>query len=195
MLMLPPSSRFLRLLAVAAWAAAALSQSESEPYFALSSSSTFGSKGKPSVGLSAWNIDALEFRVYRIHDPVQFFQQIEDAHEFGGRVAKPPREKTLLERIHTWKHGLHAQILRSLRAQFTEAPSAHFSSLLPHTSRPAGKGTRYAEAPVLNQQQLALTFVEPVRSHSRWAQQTVELGIHEKGVYLVEAVNGNLRAY
>src|SRR5262249_25145646 len=60
---------------------------------------------------------------------------------------------------------------------------------------PGGKETHYAEAPVLNPQQLVLTFVQPVRSHSRWERETVPVGVKDKGVYLVEAVRRDLRAY
>ncbi len=190
-------TKLFRLLVLFAAAAAGLSQSENEPYFALSSFRTFGSNGKPQVGLSAWNVDSLEFRVYRVQDPLKFFQQIEDPHQFGGRAPQPPRERTLLERIHYWKHGLRTDIRRSLRAQFTESPSAHFESLFPRQAKPAAanKETHYAEAPVLNSQQLVLSFVHPVRSHTRWERQNVDLNVADKGVYLVEAVRRDLRAY
>jgi len=184
-----------KLVLLLAAAALGLGQSESEPYFALSTNRTFGTNGKPSVDFSAWNVDALEFRVYRVEDPLKFFQQLDDAHQFGGRAPEPPREKTLLERVHSWKRGLRARIRLSLRAQFTESPSAHFESLLPKSVRPVSREAHFAEAPVLNSQQLVLTFVQPVRSHTRWERETVELGVKDKGVYLVEAVKGELRAY
>jgi uncharacterized protein YfaS (alpha-2-macroglobulin family) len=191
------SIRFARLMLLLAAAAAMLGQSENEPYFALSSSRTFGSGGKPSIGVSAFNVDSVEIRVYRVNDPVQFFRQVEDPHQFGGQVARPPRERTLLERIHAWKRGLRANIRRSLRAQFTESPSAHFESMFPRRSAPAAgaKGTHYAEAPLLNSQQLVLQFVQPVHTSSRWDRETVPIGVADKGVYLVEAVRGELRAY
>jgi uncharacterized protein YfaS (alpha-2-macroglobulin family) len=177
-------------------AAAGLSQSEDEPYFALTSSHTFASHSKPSIALSAWNVDALDFRVYRVNDPLQFFEQIEDPHQFGGRAPTPPHDFNMIERIHMRKRALRAHIRRSLRDQFTESPSAHFVGRGGAPSlTPGEKGTRYAEAPLLNSQQLVLSFHEPVRSQSRWEQQTVSVPIAEKGVYLVEAVKGQLRAY
>jgi len=185
-----------RWLLLAALATAVLGQSEDEPYFALNSGNTFGSNGKPSISLTAWNVDSLEFRVYHINDPVEFFHRLENPHEFGGRAPRPPHQRTLLERIHAWKSGLRAGIRRSLRAQFTEPPSDHLASLLPgRTPPPTAKGTHYAEAPVLNPQQLVLTFVQPVRTRSRWGNQTVPLDLRRPGVYLVEAVRGSLSAY
>ena len=188
---------YLRLTLLLTAAAAGLSQSENQPYFALSSNQTFGSRSKPSVSMSAWGVDSLEFRVYRIDDPVKFFQQIENPHEFGARTPAPPHERTLLERVHIWKRSLRANIQREIRAQFTESPSARFEKMLPAKSAPSpgSRDTHYAEAPVLNAQQLVLSFVQPVQSHSRWDRVTVPVRVDAKGVYLVEAVKGELRAY
>ena len=188
--------RSLRALLILALAAPGIGQNEAEPYFALASSRTFGTGGKPIVSLSAYGVKSLEFRVYRIQDPVKFFRQLEDAHQFGGRNPAPPREKTWLERIHDWKRGLRRDIRLSLRNQFTEAPSDHFEALLPgQSTKQTGKGTQFAEAPVLNSQQLVMTFQEPVRSNSRWETHNVTIPVKDRGVYLVEAVNKDLRAY
>lgn len=186
----------LRALILLAIAAPIIGQNEAEPYFSLSSNRTFASQGKPAVGFSAFNVTSLEFRVYRVNDPLKFFGQLEDVHRFGGRAPKPPTEKTLLERLHEWKREKHADIRRSMRAQFTEPPSSHFEKLLPAESQPTPtKGTQYAEAPVLNSQQLVLTFTQQVRSRSRWETQNVPINVPDKGVFLVEAVHKDLRAY
>jgi hypothetical protein len=189
----------LRILMLLMLAAPGLSQDEDEPYFSLSSARTFGAGGKPSIALNAWNVSDLEFRVYRINDPVQFFEQLESAHEFGGRAPRPPHQPTLLERIHEWKHGLRTSIRRGLRNQFTESPSAHLGNAFAGASKPAAPapagGTQYAEAPVLNAQQLVLTFHHAPKSHNRWESQNVDVGVKDRGVYLVEAVRGELRAY
>ncbi len=191
--------RALRFLVLFAAAAAALSQSEDEPYFSLMSQRTFASQSKPSVMMSAWNVDALDFRVYRVKDPLEFFKLIEDPHQFGGRAPTPARDLTPIERFHEWKRELRADIRRNIRAQFTESVSAHFEA--PPAKTPA-KGTsaapnatHYAEAPLLNPQQLVLSFHQPVHSQSRWDRETVPVPIAEKGVYLVEAVHHDLRAY
>ncbi len=195
---LKPLTKHLQLVLLLAAVATGLSQPETQPYFALASSQTFGTHSKPSVSVSSWAVDSLEFRVYRIEDPVKFFQQIENPHQFGARTPAPPHERTLLERVHLWKRSLRAEIQRGIRAQFTESPSAHFEKLLPSkpTAQPGGRETHYAEAPVLNAQQLVLSFVQPMaQSRSRWERSTVPVNVTGKGVYLVEAVKGQLRAY
>src|SRR5579883_2933196 len=98
-----PIGGALRLVLLLSLAAAGLCQSEIEPYFALFTTRTFGTDSKPSVQLSAWNVDSLEFRVYRIHDPLAFFEQLPDPHQFGGLAPRRPGEFTLIERIHDWK--------------------------------------------------------------------------------------------
>ena len=182
-------------LLLAALVIPGVGQNEEEPYFSLTSSKTFASNGRPSISMGAWNVASLEFRVYRINDAVKFFEQLEDSHQFGGRVQRPTHEPTLLERFHDWKHGLRTDIRRTMRGQFTEAPSAHFTSLRSTASPVATKGTQYAEAPVLNSQQLVLTFVQPVHGTSRWDTETVNIDVKQKGIYLVEAVHKDLRAY
>ena len=187
-----------RTLLLAALAGAGSGQTDEAGYFSLASNRTFGSGGRPSVELSAWNVGALEFRVYRINDAVKFFGQLQDSHTFGGGARRPQGQRTFLERVHSWKRGLRADVRRLMRGQFTESPSARFARLLPRTARPQpqplARGTRYAEAPVLNPQQLVLSFVQPVRSMNRWESQKVEIGVNQKGLYMVEAVKGELRA-
>ena len=100
-------ARVVLLLAVAA---AGLGQSEDKPYFSLQSSHTFGSNGAPNVALTSSNVESLDFRVYRINDPVQFFEQMEDPHEFGGHSPRPPHEISFLEAIHDWKASLRAAV-------------------------------------------------------------------------------------
>src|SRR5439155_835430 len=163
----------LRALALLAAAAPALCQSEAEGYFSLNSYRTAGPGGKPAIQLSAFNIDALEFRVYRVNDPLQFFRQLENPHQFGGRPPRPAHQRTLLERIHDWKHGLRTDVRLSLRGQFTESPSQHMESVMPSRREPlsapptAEQGQRFAAVPVLNPQQLVLRFVHAPRSKSR----------------------------
>jgi hypothetical protein len=190
--------RLARVLLLSGVAAACLGQSESEPYFSLFTTRTFATDGKANVQLSAWNVDSLEFRVYRIEDPVAFFEQLPEPHQFGGRAPRPQGQRTLLERIHQWKHNLRTAIRVSLRGQFTESPSQHLGlrEEAPPPNPAAGhKETHYAEAPLLNSQQLVLSFQQPVRSHSRWDRATINLGLKDNGIYLVEAVKDQLCAY
>ncbi len=188
--------RALALFAIALSVCIPLSSRDTrQPYFALTSSQSFAPGTEPFIQLSAVDVNALRFRVYRINDPVQFMRQLGDAHQFGGRYANPHGKLTLLERIHQWKRALRRDIRYNLRAQFTEAPSRHLS-FLQRTSASKNKAAYFAEAPVLNQQQLVLSFLQPVSpKENRWDTQQVKIPVKDKGVFLVEAVTGELRAY
>ena len=184
----------VRLLLAVSLAAPLTCQSEVDPYFALSTNKTFGTFEQPSVNLTGINVQSVEMRVYRINNPLQFFTQLEDTHTFGGVHPRNPGKRSFLEILHDWKRSLRRDIRYDLRSQFTEAPSAHFHSPF-SPSNTAQKETYYAPAPVLNQEQLVLSFRQPVASNDRWSSNPVPIRLKEKGVFLVEAVRGNLRAY
>lgn len=177
-------------------AAPGIGQEEAQPYFSLSSNQTFAPGSKVAVNLSGFNVNSLEFRVYRVNDAVKFFEQLESPNSFGTFTARRrTEERTVIEKVRGWKRRLRANIRRGLRAQFTESPRSHLQNASPQPSQPAAPQTRYVEAPVLNSQQLVLTFQQGLTTKDRWANQSVPLGLTEKGVYLVEASRGNLQAY
>src|SRR5215813_6330488 len=91
---------------------------DSEPYFSLSSDKTFKSDQKPSIHVYATNVSSLEFRVYRVNDPLEFFKSLEDFHSFGGRGRQMPSDLTLIERFHQSKRDLRLRIRNTFRAQY-----------------------------------------------------------------------------
>ena len=46
---------------------------------------------------------SLDFRVYRVDDPLKFFAGLRDPHALGSEEPVVPQERTLLERIARWK--------------------------------------------------------------------------------------------
>ncbi len=89
-------------------------------YFSLSSQQTYMPGAKPEVAVYSHKIKQLEFRVYRINDPVKFFSQLQELHSFGGRApALPKQPHTWLEKFHAWKHSVWAWIRDFVRAQFS----------------------------------------------------------------------------
>lgn len=171
-------------------------QNEAEPYFSLSSSRTFSSQDKPQISMSAYGVKSVQVRVYRVNDAVEFTRKLGDLHTFGGRMPRPAGKLSLLERVHNWKRGLRRDIRLQLRGQFSESPSAH---LFPRRRerKPVSARTpaQFAEIPLLNKEQVVLSFTQAVSSDTRWNSQQIALPVKSKGLYLVEAVNDNLRAY
>lgn len=171
-------------------------EEEERPYFSLSSNRTYAPGEKPAIELWAQNVEALEFRVYRVKDPVLFFQKLEDLHQFGGRAPALPRTLTLLERFHQFKRGLRAEVRDLFRAQFSADSRAQIRDWQAARGResPARPAT-YAELPLLNPQQVVAVWRQSVTRGREWESQKIPVEVPGKGLYLVEATHGELRAY
>ena len=172
---------------------------DTEPSFSLTSERTYLPGEKPEISVYSHNVSALEFRVYRVNDPVKFFSQMQEMHSFGGRApALPKQAHTWLEKFHAWKHRLWAWIRDFIRAQFSPESRQKIRLWRDGRRREEDRGPKvesYAQVPVLNQQQVVSVWNWTVPSHERWESQTVAVPVSDKGVYLVEATNGTLRAY
>ena len=178
----------------------ASAQDEPNPagWFSLTSERTYLPGGKPEISVSTYNESSLEFRVYRVNNPVKFFSQMQELHNFGGQGPAMPRQAhTWLEKFHAWKHRIWAWIRDFIRAQFSP-DSRHEIRLwrMGETEQKTGPQVdTYAQVPVLNQQQVVSVWKWAVPAHERWESVTVPVPVSEKGVYLVEATDGKLRAY
>lgn len=187
----------LAMLAVLAVPATA-QQDESRPYFVLSSNQTYLPGEKGSVEVWMENVSTLEFRVYRVNDPVAFFGKLGDLHEFGGAARPLRREQTWLERFHGWKRTWRTRIREVFRTQFTAESRARIREWMEGEGEQvrAPVATQFAEVPVLNPQQLVSTWKQSFKrpKHS-WESQSVSMDLPSKGVFLVEAVSKDQRAY
>jgi len=181
--------------------AAALPQegtASKEPSFSVSSRQTYAPSQQPKIWISFRQVDHLDFRVYRVKDPIQFFSKLKDAHSFGSEKAELAREKTWLERFHEWKRDLRSNIRGFFRSQLRFETRWQY-----HSSRVQERKlqripldvTAYAQVPLLNRQQLALGWREVVPKTRGTEFQEIPVDLHDKGLYLVEAAYHELRAY
>jgi uncharacterized protein YfaS (alpha-2-macroglobulin family) len=172
---------------------------EHQPFFSLSSAQTYATGQKPHIDVSAVDVADLDFRVYKINDAVKFFTQLPDPHQFGGQAARPPHDLSLIERFHALKAAWHYSLHSVIRDQFTNDAWQQVRTFRfrgnANDREPVSNVTQYAAAPVLNQQQLVATWRQHVKAQGRWRQQSIPVEISDKGVYLVEAVHGERRAY
>jgi alpha-2-macroglobulin len=186
------------LLACTAALASAQNKSVS---FNLSTNKTFAPGEQPTIHLYTHNVDALEFRVYRINDPVKFMENLRELHSFGPEQGifnhEQIDEKTWLEKFHDWKTGLWWDIRNFFRRQFShdarERLRDHQSAITRH-SRIVSEA-EFAQIPILNRSQLV----------SRWRQQVPATYISDTnklavprlgaGLYLLEATDGHYKAY
>ena len=189
--------QFLAAAALLLLVAPAVSQQD-QPYFSLRSDRTYAPGEKPRIEVYAQGVESLEFRLYRVNDPIEFFRKLEDLHGFGGRAPRLPGKLTWIERFHEWKREVRAEIRDFVRAQFSAESRARIRDWWldrqrEHIQRPVP--TEFAQLPVLNPQQLVSTWRQPLRAAARWESATVPVEVPGKGLYLVEAVHGQLRAY
>ena len=176
---------------------AGFAQEETRGYFSLDSSRTYAPGQKVAISVWAQNVDTLEFRVYRVNDPVKFFVQLGNAHQFGGHVPPPPRKLTWLEQFHNWKYRMFAWIRDFFRAQFTtENRETIRQDRSEAKQQPQTAADVFAQIPILNSQQLVATWRQNVLSRShRWETENVAIPVKDRGLYLIEATDGPLRAY
>src|SRR5712692_357854 len=162
--------RFWRTLTLALALAFVLptpAQDPNQPYFSLSTSKTFAPGEKPAIQMWSQNVDSLEFRVYRVKDPVLFFQKLEDVHRFGA--AAPPRKNkqlTVIERFHAIKSRARDKVRNSFRAQNSaDSREAIRNWMTARNRQPATNATTYPGLPLLNQQQVVTVWRQNV-SHT-----------------------------
>lgn len=174
-----------------------VSQDDNDPYFGLSSNQTYSEGDSPSISLWAANLNELTFRVYRVDDPLAFFTNLEEPHRFGGRAPRPPAPRTALESFHRWKLQTRHRVRNWFRTQYGSEERSRIRAWIQGGAAKddAPKPTQYAQLPVLNSRQLVASWSQPVQTRERWQSASVPVPVTEKGLYLVEAISGNLAAY
>ena len=169
-----------------------------EPSFSVSSRQTYAPSQQPKVWISFREVDHLDFRVYRVKDPLQFFSKLKDAHSFGSEKAELAREKTWLERFHEWKRDWRMSIRDYFRSQMRFETRRQY-----HSARVQERKLQripldvasYAQVPLLNREQLVLGWRELVPKTRDSEYQEIPVDLHDKGLYLVEVAHNELRAY
>src|SRR6185503_12093003 len=139
-----------------------------------------------------------------VNDPQKFFAQLSNPHQMGEdekeQVApNASRKPSLLEYVRAVKTWAYAGIRGYFRGQLNKNTRVSFN----HKFRADTVAKRvplnvadYARVPLLNPNQLVTSWREPLPSAtSDYDRHLVPLGKREPGVYLVEAVGGDLRAY
>lgn len=192
------------LLLLALWLACptVAQEDEGRSYFSLSTQRTFGPGEAASIQIWGSGFDALGFRMYRVNDPVKFFERLEHHHRCGESEGSPRagQAKTALERMRSWKQRWRSRLQNTARAQFT-SDSRHSlrewraGSSAPTQNVAAVNVQRYADVPVLNAQQLVARWEHKHRAANRWDSASVAIPPSGKGLYLIEATDGKVQAY
>jgi uncharacterized protein YfaS (alpha-2-macroglobulin family) len=181
-----------------------------KPFFSLTTNRTYGTQERPRLWLNYRDIDAIDFRVYRVNDPSKFFRQLDNPHQFGedeeGEFESFYRKRnpTFLERVRAFKNGFYmwfrdyfrAQLKHESRKSFNQRFRAPDELKEAEVQRTPLNVADYARVPLLNQDQLVRGWREKLPPlDNEYDRRSIPLGQREPGVYLVEAVNGDLRAF
>jgi alpha-2-macroglobulin len=175
-----------------------------KPFFSLTTNRTFAPTERAKLWASYRGIDHLDFRVYQVRDPLKFFKQLEDPHKMGEdekeQLSSSYRDRLrLLERTHSLKSSLYSSIKEYVREQLQKNHREKFNEKFraqPGPSRAPLNVADYARVPLLNPTQKVSDWRENLPPMTdEYAQQSINLGERKPGVYLIEAVNDNLRAY
>ncbi|HYG98254.1 MAG TPA: MG2 domain-containing protein [Terriglobales bacterium] len=189
---------FLMLL-VSLWAAVPGFAREQRVYFSLSTDRTYLPTEQPKIRLYAQDVDVLEFRLYRVQDPVQFFSKLDDVHSFGPQYSPKERvdELTWLEKFHDWKYRTWATLRDFFRGQY----SARSRAAIRDWNSGRARRTRvtssagFADVPILNPQRLVGRWRMDLPPKYVSETSAIPLESLSSGAYVVEATDGNYRAY
>ncbi|MCA1628766.1 MAG: hypothetical protein LC774_00040 [Acidobacteria bacterium] len=179
-----------------------------KPFFSLMTNRSYGTNERPRLWLNYRDIDAVDFRVYRLNDPSKFFRQLDNPHQFGEDEENEfesyfrKRRATFLEKLRAFKLAFYRQGRDYFRAQLKNDSRRGFNQRFRNPDEEF-EGQRsplnvadYARVPLVNPDQLVTSWREKLPPLTEeYDRRPVPIGKREPGVYVVEAVNNDLRAY
>lgn len=173
-----------------------------KPTFSLSTNRTFGTSDRPRIWISYQGVDYLDFRVYRVKEPLKFFKQLNDPHQMGEQEktevagSYQRRSPSFLERLRSFKSSILVGFKRYIRGQLRHESRVAFNDKYRSGERRTLNQADYAQVPLLNPDQIVTRWREMLTPlENEYDSRNIPLDRQPPGVYLVEAVNGELRAY
>jgi uncharacterized protein YfaS (alpha-2-macroglobulin family) len=180
-------------------AAQAAAGAELTPAFSLSTSEVFTTRDAPNFYLTFRHLPSLDFRVYKVRDPEAFFGGLRNLHQMGtDGPADVPQERTVLERLADWKRAQRSLLRSFVRGQFSHEYRASRTAAADKTQtaqRVRLNVSTFAQVPLLNAEQLVTSWRELLPDHRDPEVRRVPLEVTAPGLYVVEAVGAQLRAY
>lgn len=176
-----------------------------EARFNLHSDTIFRPGEIPSIRLSSQNLEQLEFRIYRVDDPVAFFQSQPNVHQIKDPdpaiTGETVREKVAAKKDSgiSWLRRLARQTISVEKRQWLIEKLPWLRS--PEQPKQTVHLVHDPYAP-LNEKNLVETWTQAVQRQEKkydwqWDYTDVELKVNNPGVYLVEGLNiaQNRKAY
>ena len=175
-----------------------------KPFFSLSTHRTYGTSDNARLWVDFQGVDHLDFRVYQVKDPRKFFTQLKNPHQMGEHeeeevVSSLPHRKSFLERVRGFKRWAYSGIKAFVRGQLQHDSRQAFNQKFRKEAdliRTPLNVSDYARVPLLNPDLLVSSWREPLPPlENEYDQRMIPLGKRTPGVYLIEAVENDLRAY
>ena len=175
-----------------------------KPFFSLSTHRTYGTSDNARLWVDYQGVDHLDFRVYQVKDPRKFFTQLKNPHQMGEHeeeevVSSLPHRKSFLEKVRGFKRWAYSGIKAFVRGQLQHDSRQAFNQKFRKEADPIRTPLNvsdYARVPLLNPDLLVSSWREPLPPlENEYDQRMIPLGKRTPGVYLIEAVENDLRAY
>jgi uncharacterized protein YfaS (alpha-2-macroglobulin family) len=175
-----------------------------KPFFSLSTHRTYGTGDNPRLWVDYQAIDHLDFRVYQVKDPHKFFTQLKDPHQMGKQeqdevATSLPHRQSFLEKVRGLKRWAFAGLKTFVRGQLQHDSRQAFNQKFRKDADPIRTPLNvsdFARVPLLNPDLLVSSWREPLPPlENEYDQRMIPLGKRSPGVYLIEAVENDLRAY
>ncbi|HEX8561213.1 MAG TPA: MG2 domain-containing protein [Pyrinomonadaceae bacterium] len=178
-----------------------------KPFFSLHTNRTYATTDRARLWVNYRGVEALDFRVYKVKDPVKFFRGLDNPHQVGedeeAEVGQSvERKPTFLERLRAFKSWGFGHVKTYVRQQLQNSSRKGFNQRFRReeddTSNrtPLNVATDFARVPLLNPDQMVTSWRERLPPlEDAYDRRMISLGRREPGVYLVEAVHDDLRAF
>lgn len=205
--------RFAFLLTVAAVLPGQMEQAADSPSSSTSFQISVNQAVRPGetvqVQLNGMHIRQLQFRLYRVVDPIALFSQLDETNSFGAWFKPLKKPKTFLEKFSAFRRSLRAELLDVIRLQFTAEHRAQIRAsrlegeqkILAQTRVDAIQRSRkitgdfYANVPLVNPQRLVAVWqYNAPKTKEQWQSDTVPVKLDAAGVYLLEATDAKQQA-
>lgn len=178
-----------------------------KPFFSVHTNRTYATTDRARLWVNYRGVESLDFRVYRVKDPLKFFRQLENPHQVGedeeAAVGKSiARQPTFLEKLRAFKSWIFGAFKTYVRQQLQNQSRKTFNQKFrpdeedDTSNRTPLNVADYARVPLLNPDQKVSDWREKLPPlEDVYDRRMISLGKREAGVYLVEVVNGDLRAF
>ena len=162
------------------------------------------------VQLTGMGFKQLQFRLYRVKDPLALFSQLDEPGTFGDWYKPQRAPRTPLEKFNAWRRAIRRELLDLIRLQFTPehraqirasrlegAQKAQAEARL-HAIQESKKltGDAYANIPLVNPQRVVRvwTYNAPPGAQNAWEPHPIPVKLDESGVFLLEATDAHRQA-